>query len=152
MSFRPFIDANVSLSSLQDEMNRLFERIWHGGVSAGPFDGQQWAPTIDLFEQGDDYLLFAEMPGVDPASIDVSYVGNVLTIRGEKPRPAGVAQSDRPLRQERRYGTFCRTVELPGGADFDRLAAQCHAGVLTITIPKSEASKPRAVKVEVKEG
>ena len=55
MAFRPFEDTQFSLGNLQDEMNKLFERLWHAGVAAGPFDGQKWAPFLDLHEYADRY-------------------------------------------------------------------------------------------------
>jgi len=149
MAFRPLQDRDLSLSNLQEEMNRLFERLWHAGLSTGPFDGQQWAPLIDLYEHPDHYTLYAEIAGVDGGSVDVSYVGSSLTIRGEKTKPSDVVDADRPIRRERRFGTFCRTIELPGGIDAEKLSAKCQAGVLRIIIPKSEASRPKAIKIEV---
>ena len=151
MPFRPFEDAQFSLGNLQDEMNKVFGRFWHAGVAAGPFDGQKWAPFIDLYEHADRYVLYAEVPGVEADHVDVTHVGNTLTLRGEKTRPDDLGDTDRPVRGERRFGTFCRTVELPGDIDADRLSAKCQGGVLRITIPKSETSKPRAVKIEVEE-
>ncbi|MGB2987264.1 MAG: Hsp20/alpha crystallin family protein [Phycisphaerae bacterium] len=151
MAFLPFQETPLSLSNLQDEMNRLFERIWHAGLSTRPFDGQKWAPVVDLHEHPDHYTLYAEVPGVDGSSIELSYLDPALTIRGEKTRPAGVSEEDRPLRGERRFGTFCRMVELPAGINADNLSAKCQAGVLEITIPKSESSRPKAIKVEVVE-
>ncbi len=149
MTFRPFQETQLSLSNLQDEVNRLIERVWHAGLSTRPFDGQEWAPVIDIHEHPEHYTLYAEVPGVDAGSIELSYLEHVLTIRGEKPRPAGLGEEDRPLRGERRYGTFCRTVELADDVDADKLSAKCHAGVLEITIPKSESSRPKAIRVEV---
>ena len=151
MAFGRMEDMQFSLGSLQDEMNHLLERIWHAGVSTGPFDGQQWAPVIDLYEHGDFYTLYAEVPGVDPGSVDVSYVGRALTIRGEKAKPAGAGAGGSSLRRERRFGTFCRTVELPADIEADKLSARCQGGVLEITIPKSEASRPKSVKIQVEE-
>ncbi len=151
MAFRPFEDTQFSLGNLQDEMNKLFERLWHAGVAAGPFDGQKWAPFLDLHEYADRYVLCAEVPGVEADEVDVTHVGNTLTIRGEKVKPDDLADSDRALRNERRFGGFCRSVELPGDIDAERLSAKCQGGVLTITIPKSETSRPRAVKIDVEE-
>lgn len=152
MAFRSIPDFQVSLGNLQDEMNRLFSRVWHGGVSTGPFDGQEWGPAIDLYEHDDRYTLFVEVPGIDGKSIDVSYVGTALTVRGEKVKPAGIAEDNRAIHRERRFGTFCRTIELPGDIVPEQLSAKCQAGVLEVTIPKSEASKPKAVKIEVEDG
>lgn len=149
MPFRPFQEMPLSLSNLQDEVNRLFGRVWHAGVSTGPFDGQEWAPVIDLYEHPDCYTLFAEVPGVDGASIELSYLDHILTIRGEKTSPTVLAEEDRRIRGERRFGTFCRTVELAHDIDPDKLSAKCHAGVLTVTIPKLESSRSKAIRVEV---
>ncbi len=152
MAFRPLQDVQVSLGNLQDEMNRMFDRVWHAGVSTPPFDGQPWAPPVDLYEKPDRYLLLMEIPAVDAGKIDVTYLGNTLTVRGEKPRPGVVAESDRALRTERRYGTFCRNVELPGEIDAERVSARSQGGVLEITIPKSQSAMPRNVKVAISEG
>ena len=151
MAFRPFQDPQQALGALQEEMNRLFERVWHGGVSTRPFDGQQWAPAVDMYEYPDRYAVYMEVPGVDGRSVDVSHVGGSLTVRGEKRRPADVTDDTSTLRSERRYGVFCRTVELPGGIDTERISAHCQAGVLEITVFKSEASKPKSVRIDVGE-
>lgn len=149
MSFRPWQEVPFSLGNLQDEMNRLFDRVWHGGVSVRPFDGQAWAPPIDVFDREDGYELYVETPGVEARAIDVSFVGNALTVRGEKVQPDYGADESCRVQRERRYGTFSRTVDLPGDADLERMSAKCNAGVLHITVPKSESSKPKAVKIEV---
>ena len=151
MAFRPFQNMDLSLGNLQDEMNRLFQRTWHTGVSTGPLDGQQWAPLIDVYEHENHYTLYVELPGLEPGAIEVTHVGHTLTIRGEKTQPAGVAESDRAICKERGFGTFCRSVELPSDSDVEQLTAKSHAGVLAITIPKSESSKPKAVKIEIEE-
>ncbi len=152
MPFRPFQETQLSLGNLQEEINRLFGRIWHAGVSTGPFDGQRWAPLIDLYEHADCYTLYAEVPGVEGEAVELSYVEHTLTIRGEKAKPACEVDADRPLRSERRFGTFCRAVELPADIDADKLSAKCHAGVLEITIPKSETSRPKVIDIDVEQG
>lgn len=149
MAFRPFQETQFSLGNLQDEMNRLFERVWHAGVSTGPFDGQQWAPVVDLEEFADHYKLYAEVPGVDAGAVELSLVESELTIRGEKTRPTDAVESNRSVRRERRFGSFCRTVGLPPGIDAEKLSATCHNGVLVITVPKSESARPKAIKVSV---
>ena len=147
MAFRPFQESQLSLGALQDEMSRLIERVWHAGVSTGPFDGQQWAPVVDMFEHPDHYSVFVELPGVDATAVDVTFLGNAVTVRGDKGKPADVAQGGRTIRSERRFGTFSRSIELPGDIDADRMSAKCNAGVLAITVPKSESSKPKPVKI-----
>lgn len=152
MVFRPFQDPQFSLGSLQEELQRLMERMWHAGVSMGPFDGQQWGPPIDMYDCGDHYLLHVELPGVDAGDVEVSHVGLSLTVSGEKRRPSTITSKDRAVRGERRYGTFSRSVELPNDVDASRLSARCLSGVLEIVIPKNESAKPKTVKVQVAEG
>lgn len=152
MPFRPIHETQQALGTLQDEMNRMFERVWHAGVSTPPFDGQQWAPNIDIYEYDDRYMMYVEVPGVDASEVDVSHIGNSLTIRGEKTRPAGVEESTPSIQAERRFGTFCRTVELPSGINVDKMTAKCHNGVLEITVPKSEVNRPKSIKVNVDAG
>ncbi|HNQ22245.1 MAG TPA: Hsp20/alpha crystallin family protein [Phycisphaerae bacterium] len=141
----------ISLSGLQDEMSRLIERVWHSGVSTGPLDGQEWAPPVDMYESPDRYTLYAELPGVEPSAVEVSYLARVLTIRGEKVPPPPGTEAGRTVRHERRFGTFCRSVDLPADVDADRLSATFHAGVLEVTLPKSQASVAKSVKVNVTE-
>ncbi len=148
MAFRPFRDTQLSLGNLQDEMNNVMERFWHAGLSTRPFDGQEWAPRIDLHEYPDYYKLFAELPGVEASGIDVSHVGRVITVRGEKVAPGG---DERSLRSERRFGSFCRTVDMPPDVNASKLAAKYADGVLEITIPKTESNRPKPIKIEVQE-
>ena len=152
MAFRAFQDPQQIFGTLQDEMNRVFDRVWHGGITTRPFDGQPWAPAIDLYEHDDRYVLYVEVPGVDGSAVDVSCVGNTLTMRGEKRRPEGVAEETTAIHGERRFGGFCRTVDLPGKINVDQVSACCRFGVLEITVPKSESSRPRSVRVSVNEG
>ncbi len=151
MTFRPFQETQHSLGNLQEELNRMVERIWHAGVSTGPLNGQAWAPVVDLYEHADYFTLHAEIPGVDCNAVELSYIDHELTIRGEKTRPAADGEADKVHRRERRFGTFCRTVELPRGIEADKLSATCNDGVLEVMIPKSESSRPKAIKIDVAE-
>ena len=151
MPIPSFQDAQSSLANLQDEFNRLIQRVYHGGVSTGPLDGQAWSPSIDLHEFDDRFVLFAEVPGVQADGIDVSYVGQTLTIRGTKDKPAVVEDHASSLRNERRFGSFCRNVDLPGSADLEQLSATCRGGVLELIIQKSETCRPKSIKIQADE-
>ncbi len=151
MPFPSFRDAQSSLGNLQDEMNNLLAKVWHGGFSAGPFDGQEWAPSLDLYESEDCYKLFIEVSGVGADRVDVSHVGSTLTIRGEKEKSEELSCDMQSLRVERRFGKFCRTIELPGDVDLNNVSAKCQDGVLEICVPKLESSKPKAVKIDITE-
>lgn len=149
MNFRPLHGAQESLRNIQDDMSNLMARVWHAGVTAGPFDGQEWAPQADLLERADRYILLLEVPGVDPARIDVTHLGCTLTIRGEKAPFAGVDEGVRMVRGERRYGLFSRSIELPAGIDLDKLTAKCQNGVLEVSLPKAAGHMPKSVKINV---
>ena len=148
MSFRPWQDPRLSLTNLQHEVGQLVERVWREGLPNMPFR-DRWSPTIDLFEYPDRYVLYAEVPGLEADDVELSYLDNVLTVRGEKRAHEGVSDDAEALRTERWFGTFSRTVDLPGGVDDDRISAVCHGGVLEVTIPKSETAKPKPIKVEI---
>lgn len=152
MMFRAMQDPQQVFGTLQDEMNRVFDRVWHGGISTRPFDGQSWAPAIDVYEYPDRFVIHVEVPGVDGNSVDVSCVGNTLTIRGEKRRAPEVGADTPSLYRERRFGSFSRVVELSGKIQVDKVAARYQNGVLEVTVPKSESERPRSVRVEVTPG
>ena len=138
----------ITLGGLQDEVNRLFERVWHAGVSTGPFDGQEWAPPVDTYEAADRYTLYIELPGVDPGAVDVSYVEGSVTLTGEKTAPPPSTEAGRLLRKERRFGAFRRSIEVARDIDPERMTARCVQGVLEITLPKAASSVARPIKVE----
>ncbi len=146
--FKPVQDVPLSLASLQEEMNRLFERLWHAGVSTPPFDGQPWGPVVDTYEFDDRYVFHVELPGLGAEEVSISYLDGSLTIQGEKNQPAEMEEARRTLRRERRFGAFRRTLEIPGEVDADRISARCRRGVLEIVVPKARGDQPRTIKVE----
>jgi HSP20 family protein len=145
-------EFTVPLQTLQSELNRLFEEYWQpaAGVVPGatPTDlaTAVWTPAIDLSETPNDLILVVDLPGVDPASIDLSLTGNVLSLRGEK---AIGDQSGATLRvRERATGSFHRQVTLTEEVDFDHVVAEARNGVLTVRLPKREAAKPRTIRIQ----
>ena len=152
MMFRAMQDPQQVFGTLQEEMNRMFDRVWHGGISTRPFDGQHWAPAIDVYEYPDRFVVHVEVPGVDGNSVDVTCVGSSLTVRGEKRLPTEVVEDTPSLNRERRFGSFARTVELGGKIQVDQVAARYQNGVLEVVVPKTESERPRSVRVEVTPG
>ena len=106
------------------------------------------AVPMDLYRDGDNYMVAVDLPGVDPASIDIDVDDRTLTIRAE--RAAKVSQEVQWLSRERAMGTFARQLTLGHGLATDQITAEYTDGVLTLTIPVAEAAKLR--KVEVKHG
>jgi HSP20 family protein len=135
------------MSTLRDEMDRLFGRLWTGA----PFDGGElgaWAPALNVSETEDEIRVEAELPGIKPEEVDVNVHGDVLTITGE--RKAEQEDKGRSYhRIERRYGQFVRSLQLPAEVDAGKVSAVYEKGMLIVTLPKSAQSKPR--KIEIKE-
>lgn len=101
---------------------------------------------VDLFRDGDRYILHADLPGIDPGSIDVDLDGTQLTIRAQ--RTADSREGVRWLARERGGGTFLRQFTLGDGIDLDHISASYESGVLSVIIPVSERAKPRKISVE----
>lgn len=104
-------------------------------------------PATDIEETEDAYVIRAELPGVDIKDVDVTLRNDLLTIRGEK-REEQERKEGGVYRTERRYGAFHRELRLPGSVDADKIAASCHNGVLTVTVPKTETAKPRRIEIK----
>jgi HSP20 family protein len=108
-------------------------------------------PALDVEETDDTVIVRAELPGLRPEDFTVDATGDRLVIRGEK----GEEREERGRgfhRMERRYGSFVRSVALPCDVDPDRATARYRDGVLTTTLPKTEASKARRIRVDVHSG
>ena len=104
----------------------------------------QWAPRVDIREEDRRFVILADVPGVDPSTIEVSMDKSMLTLKGERPLDS---DSGRLTRQERVYGSFHRRFALPESADADGISAQGRYGVLEISIPKKPESTPRRITI-----
>lgn len=100
---------------------------------------------IDLYRDGDHYVLNADLPGIDPGSVDIDVDGQLLTIRAERTLTSG--EGVKWLARERQSGSFLRQLNLGQGIDTERIAASYENGVLSVTIPVSERMKPRKIEV-----
>jgi HSP20 family protein len=152
MSLLPFSkESQLSLGELQEQMNLLFNRLWHGGLSTGPFDGQDWAPALDVREEPERYVVHAEVPGLKVEDIELTYVGTTLTLKGEKICETATESKTGCLCRERRFGGFSRSITLPEKIEADKITATCRNGVLEVVLPKVEEFKPKPIKIEVEE-
>jgi HSP20 family protein len=125
-------------SALQNQVNRLFEDAM--GTWPGESNGRgntNWVPPADIYENDNNLIVRAELPGVDPKMVDVRVENNVLTIRGERPFEQKV-EKENYHRLERSYGTFSRSFTLPATIDSDKIRAEYRDGILNLTLPKSE--------------
>lgn len=132
-------DPMGDMHRLQDEMNRLFSRV------SVPY--AQNFPAIDIWAGEDKLVVTSEIPGVDVKDIDVTVVGDVLTLSGSR-EPEELGKDEGYHRQERAHGGFSRTVKLPFRVDSTAIEASYEKGVLTLTLPRPEEDKPR--KIEIK--
>jgi HSP20 family protein len=135
---------------LQNELNRLFEEYWNParvGPAHSPTDLEPaaWTPVLDVIETPQELVIMVELPGVDPASIDLSVTGNVLSLRGEK-RGSDIAEGSAVTR-ERTFGSFHRQVNLPGEVIFEGVQAEARDGVLKVRLPKQEEARRRTIPI-----
>ncbi len=137
------------LSSIQTEMNRLFNSVFDAPAAGGRTDvARRWIPAMDLAESEGEYVLRADLPGVAEKDVHIELEDDVLTVSGE--RRAEHEQTGKGyLRVERSWGSFSRSLTLPDGVDPDAIRAGFDKGVLEVRIPKPEARKPRKVEISV---
>lgn len=100
---------------------------------------------MDLYRDGDHYVLTADLPGIDPGSVDIDVDGQLLTIRAERTLTSG--EDVKWITREREAASFLRQLNLGQGIDTDRISANYNNGVLSVTIPVSEKAKPRKIEV-----
>ena len=134
------------LSTLQDQFNRLFDESFRTQEEESALT--RWAPAVDISETPNELVVKADLPDVNEKDIDVRIENNLLTIRGERKFEKSVSEENF-LRVERAYGSFSRSFSLPNTLNTDAIAAAYRNGVLTVTLPKREETKPRQVKVTV---
>ena len=131
------------MAAMQSAMDRLFEESWRGA----------WPTNIgntlafDVYETDQDYTAIATLPGLNADQIQVSIHEGALTISAELPQPT-MPENARPLLQERTFGKFSRTVNLPQPVATDEVEATYEAGILTLHIPKSPQAQPKMIAVK----
>jgi len=108
-----------------------------------------WAPAIEVFDKEDKFVVKAEVPGMKEDDIDVSVVGDTLTIRGEKKAETEVKEEDYYC-CERSYGSFSRSIALPSHVDANKIDADYENGVLEVSLPKKPEVKPKKIAVSAK--
>ena len=135
------------VTSLRDEINRLFD---------GPFADRtrstdlfnRWTPALDLYEDKDNLIVKAELPGMKKEDIDISFHDGTLTISGERKHEEKQEDAE-TCRSERFFGRFHRTLALPKPVQSDKAKAAYEDGILTVTLPKTEEAKPKQIEVNV---
>ena len=134
------------LNQLQREVNRLFETSRLGDEETGHMLAD-WAPAVDIKEEPAQFVIHADLPGVDIKDIEITLENGVLTLKGQ--RAAEKKEETQQYRRiERVRGTFLRRFSLPDAVDAEKVAARCKDGVLEVVVPKREAAQPRRIAIE----
>ncbi len=140
--------TNNGQNPLQDEIKQVFDRFFgEADTDASSVVTSQWVPRVDINEEPERFVIFADLPGVDPASIEVNMDKGTLSIRGERIAESRT-ENERYSRVERAHGVFYRRFALPESANPDGIGASGRNGVLEITIPKRPESTPRRIAVQ----
>lgn len=143
--WRPFRE----LEDLERRFEDVFGRSYLPSIWWRSPEERGWMPAIDVFEKGDKFVVKAELPGMKEEDIDVSVVGDTLTIKGEKKTETEVKEEDY-YRCERSYGSFFRSIPLPSTVDADKIEANYEGGVLEVSLPKAAEVKPKKVTVSAR--
>lgn len=144
--FRPILwrfggamDPLREMHRLRQEMNQVFSTLDH------PL-GEEF-PAVNAWLGQEDIVISAELPGVDPAKVDISVVGDTLTISGFR-ETEPLKEGESYHRQERRHGRFSRSLQLPFHVEAGKVEAKYDKGILQMTLPRAEADKPRKISVQ----
>lgn len=134
------------LEEMRNEMSRVFGWPAGRGESDGLFESI-WSPPVDIAQEGDHYIVKADLPGMKKDEIEITLNGDTLTISGEK-KKENETKEDNYYRSERYYGRFSRSLALPSTVDANKIEASYKEGVLSVTIPKSEEARPKQIKIQ----
>lgn len=145
--YDPFRD----LRNLQDEVNRLFSTNLSRSFDDEGIARGAWIPNVDIYENKDQIVLEAELPGMNREDFDLSIENNVITLRGER-KFEKKDDGDNYHRVERAYGTFTRSFTLPQTVSAEGAVAEYKNGVLRVTLPKREEVKARRIEIKGESG
>lgn len=135
--------------SLREEMDRVFEEFF-GEAGFPTLREADWLPAVDVVERKGDIVIIMDIPAIDPAEVNITILDDKLTVEGERKREKEFLEEDY-YRSERVQGSFLRSIQLPADVIGEKASATYNAGVLTITVPRSEKPEAREIKVSVQE-
>jgi len=144
----PQSDLSVAfgrLSNMRDELDRVFESSF--GSFFRPLDSlNRWNPAVDVYQDNDQFTVYAELPGLKKEEIEISLNGDTLAIGGERKHEAN---PDEGFRTERFFGKFQRSLTLPIPVNLEKVNATYTDGVLKVVLPKAEEAKPKQIPVSL---
>jgi HSP20 family protein len=132
-----------------NEVNKMIEQAIRptGKTDSSYTETSQWIPAVDIKEDKKQFIILADLPGVDKNDINISMENNILTIKGSRPESIKEEQNNY-YRIERVRGNFHRQFTLPDTADESKIEAKVQKGVLEIIIPKKETARPRLIEIQ----
>ena len=136
-----------AMRQIQNEMGRIFNDAVAGAEDGSNVVTSRWTPAVDIREDSGQFVLAADVPGVDPKDIEVTMENGVLTIKGERKLETEDEGDNGYRRVERVYGSFYRRFTLPDTADAEAISASGNHGVLEVVIPKRAALQPKRIAV-----
>ena len=136
-----FLDPFNTLLGLQEALDAFRTSSW---LQSSPSGGGSY-PPINVFRKGDDYLLIAEVPGINKSEINLQVKGNTIRLSGAKAVNYGEKASIH--RRERLVGRFDRSITLPVEIDPEGIRAECRDGILALSLPRAEGDKPRSISI-----
>lgn len=151
------IPVSWSVERLRKEFDRWLDAAVVQGERALETVGlrgndRSWIPNVDVTESADKLFLEIDLPGVDPAAVEMTLVGNMLTVAGNKPPAVEQVASDATLHtQERPTGTFSRSIPLPQPVDPEKVSAQYQHGVMSVCLAKTARARPQQIKVDIQD-
>ena len=144
----PQSDLSVALGQLvntRDELDRVFETSF--GSFFRPLGSlNRWNPAVDVYQDKEQFTVYAELPGLKKEEIEISLNGDTLTIRGERKHEAN---GDQGFRTDRYFGKFQRSLTLPVSVNSEKVNATYKDGILKVVLPKAEEAKPRQIPVSL---
>ena len=146
--WRPF----TGLTRWETEMDRMMDEFF--GRRMRPWWPERWlraeeiTPAVDVYEEKDEIVVKAELPGMEKNDIEVNISDSELTLKGEKKKEEKI-EEENYFRSERSYGAFVRSVDLPTDVQADKVKASFKNGILEVRLPKTEEAKTKEIKVKV---
>jgi HSP20 family protein len=142
-------DPYREMLNLRQTMDRMFEDtfLW---PARSQYEMSGGNLPLDIYQTKNDVVVKAALPGLKPEEVDISLSGETLTIKGEHREEKETREAEY-IRREHRYGSFSRTVTIPVAIQSDKAQATFDNGILTLTLPKAEAVKPKQIKVKAKD-
>jgi HSP20 family protein len=144
---RPSRDVGWSL--FEDPFDNLFEGFFRPMRTTGAAGQRAMTPAVDIVERAGEYVVKADLPGIQKDDIDVTLQDGLLTITGETKSETEEKEGDQVIRQERRYGKFTRSIQLGQDVDENKVKAAFNDGVLQLTLPKKEEVQPKKISVDI---